>query len=137
MLKLRHHKVEVSTLLLVRRPSCWWGPILLHPALPSPENTRPSRTQATTVVATGLKIHQAWYFAALLNLSRMPGLDLCCDLLQHLQGVPCTFSFYIIIYTYIDFARPITQIVFHVKCNQIQFSCYMDGIFCSILFHSV
>ena len=29
-----------------------------------------------------------------VNLSRNPGLDLCCDLLQHLQGVPrtCRFS---------------------------------------------
>ena len=44
----------------------------------------------------------------------------------------------IIIYTYyIDFARPITQIVFHMKCNQIQFSYYVDGSFCSILFYSV
>ena len=25
-----------------------------------------------------------------VNLSRKPGLDLCCDLLQHLQGVPRT-----------------------------------------------
>ena len=39
--------------------------------------------------------------------------------------------------SYIDFPRPITQIVFRMKCNQIQFSYYMDGIFCSILFHSV
>ena len=36
-----------------------------------------------------------------VNLSRKPGLDLCCDLLQHLQGVtvPRTCSFYIIIRT--------------------------------------
>ena len=73
-----------------------------------------------------------------VNLKRKPGLDLCCDLLQHLQGVPRTCSFYIIIRTYIDFAIPIiSQIVFHMKCNQIQFSYYMDGIFCSILFYSV
>ena len=32
-----------------------------------------------------------------VNLSRKPGLDLCCDLLQHSQGVPRTCSFYIII----------------------------------------
>ena len=25
-----------------------------------------------------------------VNLSRKPGLDLCCDLLQHVQGVPRT-----------------------------------------------
>ena len=25
-----------------------------------------------------------------VNLSRKPGLDLCCDLLQHFQGVLCT-----------------------------------------------
>ena len=30
------------------------------------------------------------------NLSRKPGLDLCCDLQQHLPGVPRTCSFYII-----------------------------------------
>ena len=34
-----------------------------------------------------------------VNLSRKPGLDLCCDLLQHLQGVPRTCSFYIFIRT--------------------------------------
>ena len=34
------------------------------------------------------------------NLSRKPGLDLCCcDLLQHLQGVPRTCSFYKIMRT--------------------------------------
>ena len=32
-----------------------------------------------------------------VNLSRKPGLDVCCDLLQHLQGVRRTCSFYIII----------------------------------------
>ena len=65
-----------------------------------------------------------------VNPSRKPGLGVCCDLLQHLQGVPRTCSFYTITRTYIDFARPITQIVFHMKCNQIQFSYHMDGIFC-------
>ena len=46
-----------------------------------------------------------------VNLSRKPGLDLCCDLLQHLQGVPRTCSFFFLHHTrtYIDFARPITQ----------------------------
>ena len=35
-----------------------------------------------------------------VNLSRKPGLDLCCDLLQHLQWVPRTScSYYIIIRT--------------------------------------
>ena len=34
-----------------------------------------------------------------VNLSRKPGLDLCCDLLQHLHGVPRTCSIYIIIRT--------------------------------------
>ena len=29
-----------------------------------------------------------------VNLTRKPGLDLCCDLLQHLQGVPRTCSFW-------------------------------------------
>ena len=28
-----------------------------------------------------------------VNLSRKPGLDLCCELLQYLQGVPRTSSF--------------------------------------------
>ena len=34
-----------------------------------------------------------------VNLSRKPGLDFCCDLLQHLQGVPRTCNFYKIIRT--------------------------------------
>ena len=34
-----------------------------------------------------------------VNLSRQPGLELCRDLLQHLQGVPRTCSFYIILRT--------------------------------------
>ena len=73
-----------------------------------------------------------------VNLSRKPGLDLCCDLLQHLQGVPRTCSFWVFTsYTYIDFARLITQTVFHMKCNQIQLSYYLDGSFWSILFYSV
>ena len=51
-----------------------------------------------------------------VNLSRKPGLDLCCDLLQHLQGVPRTCTFFVFIsYTYIDFARLLTQVVFHMK----------------------
>ena len=84
-------------------------------------------------------IHHTRYIKtnSAVNLSRKPGLDLCCDLLQHLQGVPRTCSFYKIIYAYIDFPRPITWIVFHMKRNQIQFSYYMDGIFCSISFYSV
>ena len=57
-----------------------------------------------------------------VNLSRKPGLDLCGDLLQHLQGVLCTcgkaFQFFVFL-SYVDFARPITQIVFHIKGNQI------------------
>ena len=36
---------------------------------------------------------------SVVNLSRKPGLDLCGDLLQHLQGVPGTCSFYKIIRT--------------------------------------
>ena len=71
-----------------------------------------------------------------VNLSRKPGLDLCCDLLQRLQGVPRTCrSWVFTLYTYIDFARLITQKVFHTKCNQIQFSYYVDGSFFSILFY--
>ena len=58
-----------------------------------------------------------------VNLSRKPGLDLCCDRLQHLRAVPRTCSFWgFTSYTYIDFARLITQIVFRMKCNQIQLS---------------
>ena len=34
-----------------------------------------------------------------VNLSRQPGLELCRDLLQHLQGVPRTCSFDIVIRT--------------------------------------
>ena len=73
-----------------------------------------------------------------VNLSCKAGQDLCCDLLQHLRGVPRTRSFWVFTsYTYIDFARLITQIVFHMKCNQIQLSYYVDGSFCSILIYSV
>ena len=71
-----------------------------------------------------------------VNLSRKLGLDRCCDLLQHLRGVPRTCSFYIIIRTSILLIIS-TQIVFHMERNQIQLSIYMDGIFCSILFYSV
>ena len=54
----------------------------------------------------------------------------CCDLLQHVQGVPRTCSFYVIVIRISNFARPITQqIGLHMKCNQIQFSYYMDGSF--------
>ena len=42
-----------------------------------------------------------------VHLSCTPGLDLCCDLLHHLQGVPRTCSFWVFTsYTYIDFAPP-------------------------------
>ena len=58
-----------------------------------------------------------------VNLSRKPGLDLCCDLLQHLQGVlrTCGFfpSFLVFTLSYVDFVRPITQFVFYMKCNHI------------------
>ena len=53
-----------------------------------------------------------------VNLSRKHGLDPCCDLLQHLQGVPRTCTFLVFtsyLCTHIDFARPITQLVFHMK----------------------
>ena len=36
-----------------------------------------------------------------VNLSRKPGLDLCCDLLQHLQGVPRTSSFLVFTLSYV------------------------------------
>ena len=44
-----------------------------------------------------------------VNLSRKPGLDFCCDLLQHLQGVlrTCRFfpSFSVFKLSYVHFAR--------------------------------
>ena len=48
-----------------------------------------------------------------VNLSRKPGLDLCCDLLQHLQGVPrtCTCSFYIITRTSILLASSLQSVL--------------------------
>ena len=70
-----------------------------------------------------------------VNLSRKPRLDLCCDLLQHVQEYHAPVVFTLL--SCIDFARPITQIIFHMKCNQLQFSRYMDGSFCSILFYSL
>ena len=42
-------------------------------------------------------IHHTRSIKAAVNLSRKPGLDLCCDLLQHLQGLSRTCSFHIII----------------------------------------
>ena len=57
----------------------------------------------------------------------------CCNIYREYHA-PVVFT----LLKYIDFARPIiTQIVFHMKCNQIQFSYYMDGIFGSILSYSV
>ena len=82
-------------------------------------------------------IHVQSRLTALLTwAASKPRLDVCCDLRQHLQGaVVFTLSY---ARTYIDFARPIThQIVFHTKCNQIQFSYHTDGIFCSILFYCI
>ena len=75
-----------------------------------------------------------------VNLSRKPGLDLCCDLRQHLQGVPRTCRFYIIIRTYIDFARPIIthQIVFHMKCNNVTISnSRIIWMACFVQFYSI
>ena len=73
-------------------------PYLHHPAkIPSwfgdvrRDHSRQARPDSTKrAIKTSLDV----------NLSRKPGLDLCCDLLQHLQGVPRTYlqflSFYII-----------------------------------------
>ena len=77
-----------------------------------------------------------------VNLNRKPGLTLYGILLQHLQGVLRTsrdfvFSFLVFTLSHIDFPRPITQIVFHMKFNQIYLSYFMDDNFCSILFDSV
>ena len=72
-----------------------------------------------------------------VNLSHKPGLDLCCDLLQRLQGVPRTCSFYVIVYTYIDFARPIiTQIVFHMTRSNYRITWMaFYAQFCSMMFN--
>ena len=74
-------------------------------------------------------------------LSRLTALLTWAASLGWTSAVTCCNSYresthlYVLHYhTYIDFARPITQIVLLMKCNQIQFSYYMDGIFCSILF---
>ena len=73
-----------------------------------------------------------------VNLSRKPGLDLCCDLLQHLQGVPRPCSFYIIIRTSIllvpsslklSFVRNVTI----SNSRIIWMACFAQ--FCSILFN--
>ena len=61
----------------------------------------------------------------------------CCNIYREYH-VPVVFEFLHHTRTYIDFARLIThQIVFHMKCNQIQLSYYVDGSFCSILIYSV
>ena len=58
-----------------------------------------------------------------VNLSRKPGLDLCCDLLQHLQGVPCTRSYLVLKLSNVHrFCSSHHSNFLHVKCNQIQFS---------------
>ena len=60
------------------------------------------------------------------NLSRKPGLGCCCDFLQHLQAVIRTYRIkqnpsvvFVFTLSFVEFARVITQIVFHMKCNQI------------------
>ena len=67
-----------------------------------------------------------------VDLSRKPGLDFCCDLLQQLQEVPRTCSF-IIVRTSICSSH-------HSNClsceiNEIQFLYYMDGIFAQFYFN--
>ena len=58
-----------------------------------------------------------------VNLRRKPGLDLCCDLLQHLQGVPRACSFWVFTSYHISTSillaslRTRTQIVFHTRWN--------------------
>ena len=71
-------------------------------------------------------IHHTRYIKtnSAVKLSRKPGLDLCCNLLQRLQGVPRSCSpppvfLFLRYHTNVDFARPITQIVVHMKCNHI------------------
>ena len=59
----------------------------------------------------------------------------CCNIYREYYVPTCTFWVFTSSYTRIDFARTIiTQIVFHMKCKQIQFSYYIDDIFCSIFF---
>ena len=67
-----------------------------------------------------------------VNLSRKPRLDLCCDLLQHLQGVTVDFFSsllvftwsYFEVYTYVGFARSITQF----SCLSYIWKMYPDQI---------
>ena len=69
-----------------------------------------------------------------VNLSRNPGLDLRSDLLQHYREydvLPVVFEFLHHIRTSILLASSlINQVVFHMKCNQIQLSYYVEGSFC-------
>ena len=66
-----------------------------------------------------------------VRLGRKPGLDLCCDLPQHLHGVLRTCRDFFSL-SYVDFARPIThQIVPPIKCNR--GSSFAQ--FCLILFN--
>ena len=71
-------------------------------------------------------IHQTRYIKtnSAINLSHKPGLDLGCELLQHLHGVLriCTNTFQLFAFSFlkcVDFARPITQIVFHMKLTKL------------------
>ena len=58
----------------------------------------------------------------------------CCDIYREYHA-PGPVVFTLSYHAYIDFARPITQTVFHMKCNQIQLSFY--GVLRSIFYQKL
>ena len=52
-----------------------------------------SRAEEEVMRECDINYTRAINTSSAVNLSRKPGLDLCCDLLQHLPGVPRTCSF--------------------------------------------
>ena len=56
---------------------------------------------------------------------------------EYYVNVEIFSSFLVLTLSHVDFARPISQIVFHMKCNRILLSYFMDDSFCSILFDSL
>ena len=76
-----------------------------------------------------------------VNQSRKPGRDICCDLRQHLQGVPrtCSFGFLHHIRASILLVSSLNaQVVFHMKCNQSNYRIMWMAVFaqfCFILFN--
>ena len=73
-----------------------------------------------------------------VNLSRKPGLDVCCDLLRHSQGVPRTCSFYIIIRTSILLVPSSLKLSFiwnATRSNSRRIRMTFFAQFCFILFN--